>query len=207
MPNIPNGEFDQNYALEQLRRSYHPLRRMVKHLYINNILTDVLDGPAIDFGCGAGQLLSRLPDGSMGLEINPYLIASLRERGLKVLQARANMEDFELVDFAPNFFKTLIISHVLEHLQNPVEVLSVLLRACKRIGVKRVIIVVPCAKGFDSDSTHKSFIDQAYLEANFPIPGDGFKYESFTNFPLPLPWLGRFFVYQELKILLDHTDD
>ena len=48
------AEFDRHYAAEQVRRSRHPLRRIVKGFYLREVLRDVV-GPSIDFGCGASQ--------------------------------------------------------------------------------------------------------------------------------------------------------
>ena len=121
--------FDREYAAEQLRRARHPLRRLVKGFYLRNILRDVR-GATIDFGCGAGQLLSRLPAGSIGLEVNPHLIEALRNAGHSVRPSRGDMQDFELEGIESGCFQTLVIAHVLEHLQNPEAALRVLLAAC-----------------------------------------------------------------------------
>lgn len=115
---MPAKEFDLHYAREQLRRSRNPFRRFVKAFYLRHILRGVR-GPTIDFGCGAGQLLKRLPKGSIGLEVNPHLIESLRRTGLQVHQARADIQDFDLPDFLVGVHKTLVIAHVLEHLPAP----------------------------------------------------------------------------------------
>ncbi|MEO8407474.1 MAG: hypothetical protein ABI476_03505, partial [Oxalobacteraceae bacterium] len=80
----------------QLRRSRHPLRKSIKFFYLKNILRDVV-GKTIDFGCGAGQLLTGLPAGSVGLEVNPHLVDALRKAGLNA--QRYDPED----DF---YFKT-----------------------------------------------------------------------------------------------------
>ena len=200
----PTLEFDRHYAAEQLRRSRHPLRRMIKHFYLQRILQDVR-GPSIDFGCGAGQLLRRMPPGSVGLEVNPHLIEALRNDGLSVHQARAEIQDFELVGFAPGTFRTLVIAHVLEHLPDPVAALRVLFAACRRIGVEQVIVVVPGAEGYASDSTHKTFIDRSYLGLHTPQSGEGFACASLSYFPGPWEWVGRHFVFHEMKLVYKRT--
>lgn len=200
----PVGEFDRHYAAEQLRRSRHPLRRFIKGFYLRNILREVC-GPAIDFGCGAGQLLERLPLGSTGLEVNQYLIEELRSSGFTVCQARGEMQDFELTGFATSSFRTLVIAHVLEHLPDPVAALHVLLAACLRLGIKRVIVIVPGAKGYASDRTHKTFIDRAYLENRMPQNSEGFVRSSISYFPGPWRWVGRHFVFHEMKVIFDRV--
>lgn len=140
-------EFDRKYANEQLRRSRQPLRRFVKGFYLRHTLRDVLNGPCIDFGCGAGQLLARLPSGSVGFEVNPHLIESLRCSGLTVYQARGEMQDFELEGLAVGRFRTLVIAQALEHLPNPIAASRALLPASRRIGVEPVAVIVPGARG------------------------------------------------------------
>jgi SAM-dependent methyltransferase len=200
----PVGEFDRHYAAEQLRRSRHPLRRFIKALYLRNILRDVR-GSTIDFGCGAGQLLERLPPGSAGLEVNQYLIEELRKSGLTVCQARGELRDFELTDFATGRFRTLVIAHVLEHLSDPAVALRVLLAACRRLGIERVVVVVPGAKGYASDRTHKTFIDRIYLETHTPQISEGFVRSSISYFPVPWGWVGRYFIFHEMKVIYDRV--
>lgn len=197
-------EFDQQYAAEQLRRSRHPLRRLIKAFYLRNILCNV-HHPAIDFGCGTGQLLAQLPPGSVGLELNPYLIDELRSCGLTVRQTRGEMQDFELADFAAGSFRVLVIAHVLEHLQDPVAALCLLLAACRRLGIERVVLVVPGAKGYVSDRTHKTRIDRDYLETHMPQNSEGFIRSRPSYFPGPWEWVGRHFVYHEMMVIFDRV--
>ena len=63
-------EFGRDYALTQIDRQRNPLRKLIKSFYVSRVLKHV-NGPAIDLGCGAGQILERLPPGSMGIEVNP----------------------------------------------------------------------------------------------------------------------------------------
>lgn len=197
-------EFDRDYAAEQLRRSHHPLRRFVKGFYLRRILRDVR-GPSVDFGCGAGQLLRLLPPGSIGLEVNPHLIKVLRAEGLTVRQARATMQDFELAGLTPGAFRTLVIAHVLEHLPDPVAALHALLRACCRLGIERVVVVVPGAKGFASDPTHKTFIDRRFIETRLPLQTDGYRRAGIDYFPGAWPWIGQYFVFHEMKVVFDRV--
>jgi SAM-dependent methyltransferase len=194
------GEFDRCYAAEQLRRSRHPLRRFVKGFYLREMLRDVR-GSTIDFGCGAGQLLTRLPPGSVGLEVNPHLIEALRGDGLTVRQAHGDMQDFELDGFEPGRFQTLVIAHVLEHLPDPTAALRILLASCGRLGIERVVVVVPGAKGFASDHTHKTFIDADWLQSKLPTTVEGFHRSAPSYFPGRWAWVGRHFVFHELKLV------
>jgi len=192
-------EFGREYATEQLRRSRHPLRRFIKGFYLRDLMRDVR-GPCIDFGCGAGQLLACLPVGSTGLEVNPYLIEALRAMGLQVHQAHATMQDVELKGFAGGAYRTLVIAHVLEHLPDPAAALRVLLAACRNLGIERVIAVVPGAKGFAADHTHKTFIDRAWLDAHVAERLEGFERRTIGCFPGRWERIGRYFVFHEIRI-------
>ena len=196
------ADFDRDYAAEQLRRSRHPLRRLVKGLYLWNILRDVR-GPTIDFGCGAGQLLAKLPTGSVGLEVNPHLLEALTAAGFTVRRARAEPVDFDLREFEAGRFRTLVIAHVLEHLPDPALALQALFAASRRLGIERVIVVVPGAKGFSSDRTHKTFVDRAYVDAQLRHCDAGFVPSKITYFPGRWEWIGRYFAFHELKVVFD----
>ena len=196
--------FDQSYAAEQLRRSRHPLRSLIKGFYLRNMLQRV-KGPTIDFGCGAGQLLRLLPEGSEGLELNPHLVTALRNSGLAVRQARGELSDFELPGFATGHFRSLVIAHVLEHLPDPVAALQLLLRNSARLGIERVLVVVPGARGYASDRTHKTFIDRAYLEASIEPVVEGFARSEPAYFPGPWEWVGKHFVFHEMLVCFDRV--
>ena len=165
--------FDRLYAEEQIRRSLHPLRRLVKGFYLRETLREV-QGPTVDFGCGAGQLLAQLPKESLGLEVNPHLITALRAQGLTVQESQGTMVDFELRSLLPKRFRSLVIAHVLEHLPDPAAALRVLLASCRRLGIERVAVIVPGEKGFASDPTHRTFIDSTSVTANLPERLEGF---------------------------------
>lgn len=196
----PKDELDRLYAVEQLRRCFHPLRRLVKEFYLRNVLRDVR-GPTLDFGCGSGQLLERLPTGSEGLEVNPYLIEGLRGVGLKVRRVSGEEPDFELQGLAVGQFRTLVLAHVLEHLPDPAKALRMLLAASLRLGIERVIVVVPGAKGYASDYTHMTFIDRAYIENHQLLNCEGFSCSSLSYFPGAWEWLGRYFIFHEMKVV------
>jgi len=196
--------FNRLYAEEQIRRSRHPLRRLVKGFYLREIIRDV-SGATVDFGCGAGQLLARLPKGSVGLEVNPHLITALRSHGLTVQQSEGTVADFELGGLAPGRFRSLVIAHVLEHLPDPAAALGVLLASCRRLGIRRVVVIVPGATGFASDPTHRTFIDAAWVQAHLPGSLEGFNRLPPSYFPGPWAWVGDYFVFHEMKLVFDRT--
>jgi SAM-dependent methyltransferase len=194
------AEFNEQYAMEQLRRSHHPLRRAIRYFYLNNILRDVV-GPTIDLGCGAGQLLRRLPGGSIGLEVNPHLVSELRSDALDVMLYDATADEFSLSCVPKNKFKTLVAAHILEHFDSVPDRIRALFRSCYSLGIERIIVVVPGAKGFRSDSTHKTFIDLQYLRQQGLSACEGFTVTKYGFFPIDIEALGKSFTFHELKLV------
>lgn len=193
-------EYGRTYAQKQIDRQRNPLRKLIKFFYISRILRHVT-GPTIDLGCGAGQILERLPSGSLGIEVNPFLVEDLIQRGLRVFPAIENQEGFDLSKVTPYEFNTLVLSHVLEHFNNADQVLHRLLRDCASLGISTVIIVVPSEAGFRSDSTHKTFINMDYLLSKGMIECEGFRIVDYSFFPGNMRFIGKLFVYHELMVV------
>lgn len=193
-------EFGREYARKQIERQRNPIRKLIKFFYVARVLQYVR-GAAIDLGCGAGQTLQRLPKGSIGIEVNPYLVDHLKKEGLGVIPAAENQGGFDLSALAPNVFGTLILSHVLEHFNNAHQVLRDLLHECARLNISTVIIVVPGETGFRSDPTHKTFVNLDYLQSHHLVDCAGYHIANYSYFPGNIRFLGKFFVYHELMIV------
>jgi SAM-dependent methyltransferase len=178
------------------------LRRLIKGFYLRNILRDVA-GASIDFGCGAGQLLASLPAGSIGLEINPFLIQALQGNGLNAMHYDAENDRFMLAGLSENRYSTFIMAHVLEHFAEAALILRTLLRSCRRLGVQRFILVVPGWKGYLSDDTHKTFVDRPYLEREGLLACEGFRLRQARYFPIDHEAAGRYLVFHELIAVFD----
>lgn len=199
------SEFSKDYAAEQLRRSGHPFRRLIKNFYLQTILKDVI-GPSIDFACGAGQLLACLPQGSVGVEVNPFLITELAGKGLNVVHYDPDVDHFSLANLPENHYTTFIMSHVLEHFTDAAQIMKTLLQSCRRLGVKRVILVLPGWKGYLSDPTHKTFVDSHYLLAQGVFCYEGYQLRKQRYFPINKESFGRHFIFNELIVVLDRED-
>jgi 2-polyprenyl-3-methyl-5-hydroxy-6-metoxy-1,4-benzoquinol methylase len=193
-------EFDAAYAAEQLRRSRHPLRRLIKRFYLDHVLHDV-HGPTIDLGCGAGQWLARLPAGSVGVEVNPVLVEHLRSAGMNVLGYDAAGDGFALTGLRENHYKTLVISHVLEHFDDAASVIRALWRSCARLGIETIVAIVPGAKGYASDATHKTFVDVKFIEGQGLRRVEGFELTKLRYFPIDHAVVGDYFTFHELKLV------
>lgn len=197
-------EYDERYAVEQLRRSRHPLRRVIKHFYLDNILSDV-KGSTIDFGCGAGQLLARLPKGSVGLEVNPYLVKYLQAAKLNAMLYDANADQFRLSGLPENQFRTFVIAHVLEHFPDSAGTLRTLCQSCLRLGVDRIVAIVPGAKGFQSDATHRTFVTRSYLKQHELFKCGGYRIVRTGYFPINFEAVGKYFTFHEFKFVYERS--
>lgn len=197
---LPEEEFGRDYARSQIARQQNPFRKLIKSFYVSRILQHV-EGPTVDLGCGAGQILERLPAGSLGIEVNPYLIEHLVQRGLRVMPAAESQSGFNLKELSPNEFRTLVLSHVLEHFDNANKVLCNLLQDCAALGISTVIIVVPGENGFRSDPTHKTFVNMDYLRSYEMLDCGGFEISLYSHFPGNFKIIGKLFVYHELMVV------
>lgn len=193
-------KYDIEYANEQIRRSRHPVRRFIKRFYLNHILKDVI-GPTLDLGCGARQLLARLPGNSLGVEVNPVLAEYLSSLNMNALHCNIIEDDFMLSNIPVNKFQTLVLSHVVEHFLDAASAIRNIFASANRIGISRIIIVVPGKIGYESDNTHHTFIDTLFLEKNNLKNVSGYKLDNKSYFPFPFESFGNYFIYQELKLV------
>jgi SAM-dependent methyltransferase len=192
--------YDQAYADYQLNRSR--LRKLARTPWLR-AAARFAQGPAVDLGCGVGELLARLPGKSIGLEINRASIAHCQAQGLDVSYYDGRDDDWALgpVRERHTAFDTLIISHVLEHLEDPADVLHRVLFGAGGAGIRRALVIVPSAAGFKHDPTHLTFVDQAMLADPALTDGTGFSTERTSWFPGNVRRIGDWFSYHELRAL------
>lgn len=198
-------EFGYGYASSQISRSRHPLRKLIKQFYVERVVRNVT-GKTIDLGCGAGQILSKLPHGSLGIEINPYLVKLLNDQGLNVQVALESDIGFNLSKVEQGVYKTLVLSHVLEHFHDAEVVLKKLLKDCSDLGIVKVIIVVPTIAGYRSDSTHKTFIDTNFLKINSLTAYGKFRLTNLSYFPWNSAIFQNLFTYHEMMLIFEVGD-
>lgn len=194
--------FGKEYAARQMRRRRNPLRRAIKRFYLENMLREVR-GRTVDFGFGAGQLLERLPPGSLGLEVNPSLVDDAQRAGLNAMLYDPDTDPPLIGAVAPGTYQTVVMAHVLEHLDNAHLFLRSLLRSCAGLGIERVIIVVPGAKGFAFDSTHRTFVTASYVAEHGLRSAEGYKLTTIRYFPGNQAWIGRLYVFHETMFVFD----
>lgn len=192
-------EFDSAYTRYQLSRS--PLRRIVRRAYLKRAAS-LVSGPTLDFGCGVGELLRLLPRGSRGVEYNLATVEYCQERGLAVDAYNGFNDDWSLSGLPQgDRFDSMVISHVLEHLEAPIEVFKKLLVAASRHGVERVLVIVPGMAGFKVDPTHLTFVNHKML-SDLSIPAvTGFRCVDAGYFPGNIRSIGNWFAYHELQMV------
>ena len=108
-------------------------------------------GRLLDVGCGSGHKLKFLQDQGWraeGVEIDPAAVESARAKGLSV-----RLGTFEASDYPDNYFDAVTMSHIIEHVYNPLAVLSECYRILKPGG--RLVVVTPNNESW----LHKVFKD------------------------------------------------
>jgi SAM-dependent methyltransferase len=190
--------YDQRYTDYQAQRS--GLRKWIRGFYLRSAAR-LVTGPTIDFGCGIGEFLRLLPAGSTGLEINQATVDFCRRQGLDVEHYDADVDDWSLsaLRASGRQYRSIAISHVLEHLHDPVGKLNALLRAARPLGVERALVIVPGRSGYASDATHLTFVDRAMLEDPRAVEGTPFVLGQQAYFPGNLRAIGDHFTHHELR--------
>jgi SAM-dependent methyltransferase len=86
----------------------------------------------LDAGCGTGLLLRHLPEGSVGLDINPRAISKAKEYAPKAALVVADIEE---IPFPGDTFETVLCVDVLDRLPHPARAISEIKRVLKRDGI------------------------------------------------------------------------
>lgn len=86
----------------------------------------------LDAGCGTGLLLRHLPQGSVGLDINPRNIAKARRHAK---HSKLVLGDIEKMPFSDSEFSTIVCTEVIEHQPDPMPTVSELRRVLQKGGV------------------------------------------------------------------------
>jgi SAM-dependent methyltransferase len=194
-------KYDCSYTEYQLRkRSW--LRQCVRDVYVNASLR-LLQGRTIDFGCGTGELLQKLPPGSIGLEINHTTVEYCQRKGLDVYLYEPQQDQYRLSGFEAGTYESLMLSHVLEHLEHPEHVVRTLFQAARRLDIQRIVVIVPGKKGFAFDSTHRTYIDWTFFTNQNFTEIEGFRTMKHHYFPINIPLLENILTHFELQVVYD----
>lgn len=178
------------------------VRRWIRRAYLLDIRS-YCTGRTIDFGCGVGELLDLLPEGSIGLEVNAEAVAFCVDRGLPVHYYDPDADQYRLGQLEPGAYQTFTMNHVLEHLADPADVLARLFDSCVRLGIHRIVLTVPGEKGYASDQTHLTFVDEDYFRQRGLFDHPAFGLRAHKHFPVNWRRFGRWFTHNEYRLVFD----
>src|SRR5687767_2692362 len=124
------------YAREYFEYLQHRgrLRRIIRRIYLWDIQS-YCSGKTIDFGCGVGELLSMLPKGSIGFEVNEVAVNYCKSQGLNVNLYEPEKDNYEFTMIEKASYDCFTMNHVLEHLENPDEVIAKIFERCHALGI------------------------------------------------------------------------
>ena len=136
-------------------RSRSRLALIYRRLFLYPLLCIYLKDRALDIGCGIGDML-QFRKNTIGVDINPNNIAWCQKKGLNAI-----LIDHEKLPFQNGYFSSALMDNVLEHITDPMVLLSEVHRVLKDRG--RLVVGVPGRLGFKIDQDHKVFYDEATL--------------------------------------------
>jgi SAM-dependent methyltransferase len=134
-----------NY-LEYLKKR-KSLGKIYRDYYLYPKIQKFTVGLTLDFGCGIGDFL-KFYRNSIGADINPQIIGYCREQGLN-----AEVFDEVALRYENQFFQSIVMDNVLEHLIDPSLVISEFYRVLANSG--NLVIGIPGDSGYQSDADHK----------------------------------------------------
>lgn len=151
-------------------------------------------GRTLDVGCGIGRNLGHLAGRAVGIDHNSYSIDVARSRGLSAHTG----ESFRDSPDSQEDYDTLLIAHVLEHLDQDAAdaLLDEYLRYVRPGG--RLVAVTPQERLYAKDSTHIRWVDEQQLAAH--ARRAGLVVDDITSFPFPR-FAGRVFPYNEFYLV------
>lgn len=167
------------------------IKKQLRYIFFIKPITKFFQGYVLDIGCGTGEYIEYYKGQSLGIDANENNIYYCKKRGLNAITADAN--SFNKLET----FDTVLLSHVLEHLNSPQKILKNAYLSTK-IGGK-ILIIVPTYKGFICGLNdligHKTYISEQYLD-HYLVDQLGCKRIYSKKFPIC-----EFGPYQELRLI------
>ena len=165
--------------------TYLKKRSILSYLYRNFFLYPTLQkkliNPVLDVGCGIGDYL-RFNKQSFGADINEFNINELLVSGYKAVLIENNVLKFE-----DNYFNSVLLDNVLEHIKEPLPLLKEVKRVLRKNGI--LLIGLPGIKGFKMDKDHKKNYSEVSLK-NL-VEKEGFTLIKSIRMPLNFKFLSK----------------
>jgi len=130
--------------------------KIYQKLFLYPKLRSCLRGVTLDVGAGLGDFIRSYPN---GYAIDPDF-QNINEMLKKKIRAQLLVN--EKINHKSNFFDSVIMDNVLEHINNPSKLLLEIKRVLKPKGI--FLIGVPGTKGFYSGVDHKKYYDLTLLK-------------------------------------------
>jgi SAM-dependent methyltransferase len=136
--NAPFLSQEEYEAYYQMLSDRHIQRKTdLTHECIEMILSNIVGKSALDVGCGRGYLVNKIAAEKkikvVGIDI------SAPEKQNSVVGVSFIKQNIEELPFQDKSFDTVICTHTIEHLLNPLKAIVEI----RRVARKRVIIIVP----------------------------------------------------------------
>jgi SAM-dependent methyltransferase len=131
------------------------LAKYYRKFYLYHRINRNLAGLVLDVGCGIGDFLN-FRKNTYGIDINEHLVEHCKNQGLVAYSFKNGK-----MPFNDNLFDGVLLDNVMEHIEDPTELLIEISRVIKKNGT--LIIGVPGIKGYNADSDHKIFYGESKL--------------------------------------------
>jgi ubiquinone/menaquinone biosynthesis C-methylase UbiE len=183
--------YDVEYFEYLQRRS--PLQKWVRY-YFFVPLRSYLKGVVLDIGCGIGEVSEHVQSREkyLGVDVNPYCVKYLQQNSLQ-----AKLGSAYDIPSENSSADVVIMSHVLEHIDDPEKAMREISRVLKPLGL--LIIIVPTIKGYGTDQTHKIFYDMEKLDKL--ADENQFTPLSISTFPFKSKLFSRLFYFFEYRLI------
>ena len=122
-------------------------------------LLKCLNGLILDVGAGLGDFIMRCPNG-YAADPDPLNVQEMLKKNIK-----AELLFNNKINYKNDFFDSIIMDNVLEHISDPRDLLFEIKRVLKPNGI--LLIGVPGIKGFNTAPDHKIFYDEHLLRELF----------------------------------------
>ena len=164
-------------------KSRSKLALFYRRFFLYKILDLYLKKSCLDVGCGIGDFIRFSKKCEHGVDTNKYAVEYCKELNLKVELILNNK-----FPYPSNFFQSIILDNVLEHIEDP----SIILSEIQRVLSKEcsLIIGVPGRKGYKNDEDHKIFYDDENIY-NL-LEKYGFKKKKVLRLPLPFKFFSDY---------------